>query len=321
MGAARRGGGRGLSADGAPTWFPCNDRAADKATYRVTLTTPATHLGLVNGVVVETQVRGSSTSRTFEQAEPTSPYLMTVHVGPYQVRVLRDGPVPLNAVLTAADVSAFDTAFARLPEMFDVYVDLFGPYPFASGYTVVICPEDLEIPLEAQGQATFGRNHLDGASERLIAHELSHQWFGNSVTARSWRHIWLHEGFACYAEWLWSERSGGRSSAELARRHHGALAAEPQGLLLSDPGPVDMFEDWVYKRGALTLHVLRGELGDDRFFDLLRRWTMTHRHATATSGDFEAMAMAAAGPDLRETVADLFQRWLHRPELPDLPNP
>ncbi len=131
----------------------------------------------------------------------------------------------------------------------------------------------------------FGANHCDGtgSSERLIAHELAHQWFGNSVTARQWRDIWLHEGFACYAEWLWSEHSGGSSADELARHYHQKLRAAPQDLLLADPGPRDMFDDRVYKRGALTLHALRGRVGDEKFFALLKDWTTRYRHSNAVT--------------------------------------
>ena len=152
------------------------------------------------------------------------------------------------------------------------------------------------------------------SAERLIAHELAHQWFGNSVTARRWRDIWLHEGFACYAEWLWSEDSGDQSADELARYHYQRLEDLPQDLLLADPGPQDMFDDRVYKRGALTLHVLRQRISDDNFFALLRDWTTRHRHGTAFTDDFTGLAANYAHQSLRP----LWDSWLYSKDLPNL---
>jgi len=196
----------------------------------------------------------------------------------------------------------------------ELFVELFGPYPLASGYTVVVTDDPLEMPLEAQGISIFGANHCDGtqASEWLIAHELAHQWFGNSVTARWWRDIWLHEGFACYAEWLWSEHSGGPSADQLARCHHEQLREKPQDLLLADPGPRRMFDDRVYKRGALTLHALRGRLGDDKFFALLKDWTTRHRHGTVVTDDLTGLAANYSGESLRP----LWDMWLYSTAVP-----
>lgn len=299
---------------GASTWLPCNDLARQKAPVNLAIRAGSGYLVLGNGVLHERVTHGSTTTWVYRQAEPTSPYLLTVHVGRYVQHDVVSGPVPIRAVMSAAHRGAFDHAFARQTEMMDVFVDRFGPYPFEAGYTVVVCPSPLELPLEAQGQAIFGTNHLDGGHERLIAHELAHQWFGNSLTAATWKHIWLHEGFACYAEWLWSEASGGRSAADHARDHHARLARLPQNLVLADPGPVDMFDDRVYKRGAITLHAVRQGLGDGAFFDLLRRWTATHRHGVVTSEAFEAMAAEAAGASLD----DLFRMWLRETALPNL---
>jgi aminopeptidase N len=208
----------------------------------------------------------------------------------------------------------FDDDFGRQPEMMKLFVGLFGPYPLANGYTVVVTDDALEIPLEAQGISIFGANHCDGsgASERLIAHELAHQWFGNSVTVRRWRDIWLHEGFATYAEWLWSEHSGGPDADERARQYYERLRALPQDLLLADPGPRDMFDDRVYKRGALTLHTLRKQLGDEKFFALLRDWTTQHRHGNVTTDDFTRLAATYSDTSLQ----GLWDAWLYSTKLP-----
>ena len=200
--------------------------------------------------------------------------------------------------------------------MLDFYARIFGPYPF-SAYTVVITDDELEIPLEAQGMSTFGSNFLTSRWDdvRLVAHELSHQWFGNAVTASSWRDIWLHEGFACYCEWLWSEESGGRSADAHARDHWRRLADPPQDLLLADPGPDLMFDDRVYKRGALLLHALRLTVGDESFFALLRAWVDRHRYGSATTAMFESLAVDLTGAPLDA----LFREWLRARPLPALP--
>lgn len=300
---------------GAPTWFPCNDLAAAKAPFRVAMTAASGYHVVLNGELTSKQVGSGTTTWVYEQVEPTSPYLMTCNIGRYEVVPLREAPVTVRAVLPPARRPDFDVAFARQTEMVDTFVELFGPYPFEAGYTVVVTSDPLEVPLEAQGQATFGCNHLDGTHERLIAHELAHSWFGNSVTAASWRDIWLHEGFACYAEWLWSERSGGLSAAHHAADNHRRLTGLPQDLVLADPGPEDMFDDRVYKRGALVLHALRDHAGDDAFFTILRRWAAEHRHGVVRTQQFLALASEVSG----SSVEDLIRPWLHEAALPPLP--
>ena len=243
--------------NGAASWFPCDDHPSAKASFRIRISTESPYYALANGELLSRRARAGMTTWTYEQAEPTSTYLVTLQIGVYDRHRMAKNGVQMHAVLPDRLRRNFDHDFADQPQMMKLFVKLFGPYPLATGYTVVVTDDDLEIPLEAQGISIFGANHCDGqrSAERLIAHELAHQWFGNSVTAQRWRDIWLHEGFACYAEWLWSEHSGGRSADEWARYYHQRLAESPQDLLLADPGPRDMFDDRVYKRGALTLHV------------------------------------------------------------------
>jgi aminopeptidase N len=301
--------------DGAPTWFPCNDHPADKATYRTTVRTESGYSVVANGVLVSQQQGSSRTTWVYEQAEPMATYLATVQIGRYDEHVLARVPVPqlLLAPTRLRERALADTA--RSPEMLALFTRLFGPYPFA-GYTVVVTDDDLEIPLEAQGVSVFGANHVDGAggSERLVAHELAHQWFGNSLTAAAWQDVWLHEGFACYAEWLWSEASGGPVSDVLAATTWQRLKGMPQDLLLSDPGPQDMFDDRLYKRGALALHALRRDCGDAAFFALLRTWVQEHRHGAVSTPGFLAHVAAHAGTP----AAARLRAWLAQRPLPAL---
>jgi aminopeptidase N len=300
---------------GAPTWLPCNDLPSDKATYRLEIATDAAYT-VVAGDLVSCVTRGGKRVWVFERAVPTAPYLVTLQVGRYthesrplgRVRGDLYYPKPMSARV-ASD-------FAPLEQMMGVFEDAFGPYPF-DDYSVVVTADDLEIPLEAQAMAVFGSNHIDGVGglQRLIAHELAHQWFGNSVGVARWRDIWLNEGFACYAEWIWSERSGGPSAHAKALGHHASLAGQPQDIRIGDPGPALMFDDRVYKRGALALHALRLTIGDDPFFRILREWTSRYRGGTATTADFVALAEEVSGHRLRT----LFAEWLDELRLPRLP--
>jgi aminopeptidase N len=300
---------------GAPTWFPCNDRPSDKATYRISVTAPVGYRVVSNGRLVSNRRRSSSVCWVYEQDQPMATYLATVHVGRYEIRT-EEGDVPLHAVLPRRLRGSYAKAFGDQRTMIDTFTRLFGPYPFES-YTVVVTDDDLEIPLEAQSLSSFGANFLTSEwdSVRLVAHELAHQWFGNSLTIGAWRDIWLHEGFACYAEWLWSEESGGPTAQDHAEEHHERLAALDQDLVLADPGPALMFDDRVYKRGALLLHALRLTLGDDAFFDLLRGWVEHHAHGTVNTEAFVEFAGLTTGEDL----GPLFDRWLNREALPELP--
>ncbi|KQM81493.1 M1 family metallopeptidase [Agromyces sp. Leaf222] len=301
---------------GAPTWFPCNDRPSDKARYRIRITTEQAYTVIANGVLVDHSVASGRGSWTYVQNEPTATYLATVQIGRYAVE--RHSIAGVDAVLAYPPALELDVHadFAALSAMLEVFQSAFGPYPFPT-YTVVVTDDELEIPIEAQGMATFGANHADGhgGSERLIAHELSHQWFGNSVGVAGWRDIWLNEGFACYAEWIWSEASGGRTADRHARAHHFALRLKPHDLVLDDPGVEQMFDDRVYKRGACTLHALRLTIGDERFFALLRSWVEEHRGGVVTTAEFRAHAARYSPAPLDE----LFDAWLSSKKLPALP--
>ena len=304
---------------GAPTWFPCNDHPSQKATFAIRVATDPDYTVVCNGALQGTRLSAGLKHWFYVQTQPTATYLATVQIGRYELRGTSLGTAAVPGLL--AFPSALDARvsadFAALGDMMDLFVDRFGPYPF-DGYSVVVTEDDLEIPLEAQGLAIFGANHIDGkgGEERLIAHELAHQWFGNSVGVAGWQHTWLNEGFACYSEWLWSEHSGKRSADAIAAASHRVQAALPGKLVVGDPGPADMFDDRVYQRGALTVHALRRTLGDDLFFALLKEWTRRFRYGTATTDDFRALAAEMSGREL----TGFFDEWLCAPAVPAMPS-
>lgn len=300
---------------GAPSWFPCNDHPTDKATYRIAVTTDAPYAVLVTGVLTSRRRSAGTRTWVYERPEPTATYLVSVQIGQYDEMTLAPGRLPQTAAVPSRLRRDAARDLGRHGKIMTTLEGFFGPYPFGN-YQLVVTDDALDDPIEAQGMSIFGANHIDGrrTHERLVVHELAHQWFGNSLTLADWRHIWLNEGFATYAEWLWSESTGDRSATSHAREWHAVVAAQPADLVLADPGISRLFDQRVYKRGALVLHALRARIGDDRFFVLLRAWAAQYRHATVATEQFVALAEMHAGADL----SDLFDAWLHRQALPPL---
>ncbi|MFD0047156.1 M1 family metallopeptidase [Pseudarthrobacter scleromae] len=326
---------------GAPSWFPCNDHPSQKASFGYTITTEANYRVVCNGVLVSRHAKASRETWVFEQPEPMATYLATVQIGRYALRPLAFQPhvparLPAHRAGTADDggqrqvpqfvaappalMATAAAALGRQGQMMETFETCFGPYPF-HGYTVVVADDDLEIPLEAQSLSVFGPNHLNQhwEAQRLIAHELAHQWFGNSLTATAWADIWLHEGFACYAEWIWSEASGNTAAHQQAQGAWQLLSSQAEDLLVGDPSPELMFDDRVYKRGALALHALRRATGDVLFFELLKTWAHRYRYGGVTTADFVETANQAClelpGFDARAVL----DPWLYQSALPPLP--
>ncbi|HET6953305.1 MAG TPA: M1 family metallopeptidase [Acidimicrobiales bacterium] len=297
--------------DGAATLFPVNDHPSDKATYEFRVTVPQDLEVAANGRLVETIPGDGVATWVYVASDPMASYLVQLAVGDLVFQE-SEGPggLPIRHAIdadVAESIGGRGSAIDRSAEMIDVFDDLFGPYPFES-YGVLVVDEALGFALETQTLPIFG---IDAAtSDEIVAHELAHQWFGDQVSPATWSDVWLNEGFATYAQWLWSD-SQGRDIDAMA-----ASTAELGGLDTPpiDPGPDDLFNATVYERGALTLHVLRDQIGDDAFFTLLRTWLERFGGGSASTADFEALAEEVSGAEL----TPMFDAWLREPQMPSL---
>ncbi|HEX2400782.1 MAG TPA: M1 family metallopeptidase, partial [Mycobacterium sp.] len=271
---------------GAPGWFPSNDTPRDKATIDIAVTVPDGLVAMSNGTLASHVSAGGFTTWRWHEPEPIATYLVTATVGVFDLSetTLADGTL----VMLAFDPAHTDRAvFDRLPEMMEFMTDRFGPYPFGSVGAIVDNAPDIGYALETQTKPLFSIL----PRESVIAHELTHQWFGDSVTPADWADIWLNEGFATFGDFLWREHTGGPTLAQSFQQFMAVPAAAPfWSQPPANPGsPARMFDNFaVYLRGAATLQALRAKVGDDVFFGILRDWAAEHRWGNVTTADFIA---------------------------------
>ena len=200
--------------------------------------------------------------------------------------------------------------------MLDYFAGVFGPYPFDE-YGVAVPAAETGAAMENQTLSLFGEDVLrdrmmgDATTRELyLAHELAHQWFGDSVTIASWHDIWLNEGFATYASWLWLEHDQGpQALTAMVEQTRDRLRGRSYGPL-SDPGVDEMFSANVYGRGALTLHALRLTVGDEAFFAILEEWASRYEYGNATTEDFISLVGEIATNVTGDRLAELFNAWL-----------
>ena len=213
---------------------------------------------------------------------------------------------------------AVDAAFARQGEILDFEEDVFGRYPFHAAGGIVDDTSAINFALENQTRPIYAKGFFNDPlqADSVVVHELAHQWYGDSLAVARWQYIWLNEGFATYAEWLWSEREGLGSAQEIFDFFYTAIPPDDEfwSLVIGDPGPDHLFDFAVYARGAMTLHQLRLAVGDDDFFQILRRWAQSRRGDNVTTDEFVQLAENVSGQQLD----DLFETWLFTPGRPDV---
>jgi aminopeptidase N len=302
--------------ESASTWFPVNDHPSDKATFALAVTVPDGLEAISNGVPGARTTDAGWTTWTWSESSAMASYLAFVVIGQYRIstRTHRGKPMitAIPSSLPADGVAA--RSLARTTEIADYLETLFGPYPFDAYGGVVVDDERIRYALETQSRPVYGNTFFDspGTDLTVVAHEVAHQWFGDSVSISRWRDIWLNEGFATYAEWLWTAHRGGPSvQAAFDETYADFDWTTPTG----DPGARRLFGPAVYRRGAMAVHALRRTIGDDDFFRLLMTWTEQLRGRNASTDDFLAVAERVSG----ESLTAFAGAWLSGTTQPPRP--
>ena len=307
--------------DGSANFYPVNDHPLDKALYTIIVTVPKPYEVAANGILETATDNGDSTTYLFKVRDPMASYLTTININDFDIETMEsDGGVPIRNYFPADLPNDIRKPFARQGEMIDYYSQIFGPYPFEV-YGSLVFDLNLGVALENQTMSIYSIDMVSGHdlaySESVVAHELTHQWFGDSVSVADWGDIWLNEGFATYGEALWEEHLyGSEGLDDWVNSTYNEVKSSPNFYPPpGSPAANNLFNGGVYLRGGLTLHALRLEVGDDAFFTILRTYYDRYKFGNATTEDFIQVAEEVSGKDL----GDFFNAWLYETELPPMP--
>ena len=304
----------------ATTWYPVNDHPLDKATYTFRVTTPTRYGVVANGLprTPDRDLARLDNARLGRALTPMASYLATIDIGTWDIRDRREGG---RRIIDAVDPDLGGVADAslarqvgvhRLPRRRSSTTPIRSRPPARSSTTF------LGFALENQTRPVYDPLFfLTGLGDTVVVHELAHQWFGDDIAVGRWQDIWLNEGFATYAEWLWAEHEGNATVEQQFLINYLFTPADDPfwELSIGDPGPAHLFAEPVYVRGAMTLQALRETVGDTDFFDILHTWADEQAGGNATTPEFIALAERVTGRQLDA----FFHAWLDTGTRPALP--
>jgi aminopeptidase N len=303
--------------EGARTWWPCKDRPDDKAMVEMWWTVPDDWIATGNGVLTET-VKKPRKMKQFKwlPSHPLTTYLVSIAATDYATfsetySPLAGGSMPVDYFVYAEDLADAQVSFSETVAMITYYAQTFGEYPFVEDkYGMSAFP--FSGAMEHTTNTSYGYLLINGNhnNDYVIAHELAHQWWGDSVSPESWPNIWLNEGFASYSEALWAENLNGPQGYQ---DYMNTFWREVFNGHLYDP--VSLFGATVYDKGAWALHMLRGVMrspGDQAFFDGLRDWYVTRMDSIGNTAQFQQTMESRHGGSLDW----FFQEWIYGENSP-----
>jgi aminopeptidase N len=264
---------------------------------------------MCNGVLLSHRTADGKTTWRWSETDLMSSYLATATLGRFDLTEYEIDGIPTYVAVDPTLQKG--QVLSKLPAIVRFFVALYGEYPFNAAGAVVDNAKFVDYALETQTKPIFDAM----PNEATLVHETAHMWFGDSVTLTDWPDIWLHEGFATWSEWIWSEAQGKKSAQQWFKQYYNVpVQGWIWGVITGAPGSPDAMWDWggVYLRGAMTLQALREKIGDDAFFATLREWAAQHKYGNVTTPQFVALAEQQSGMQLD----DFFRVWLYEPGKP-----
>ncbi len=312
-------------------WFPCLDYPHEKQTTQTTIVTKRGEFALANGALFEKRDDGEKTIWTYKQDVPHSTYLMTVVTGPFVEKdqgVAGSGKTPVAYYVLPGREADGERSFAATPRMIEAFEEKIGTaYPYAR-YSQIAVQDFIFGGMENTSATTQTDRtlhdetaHLDFSSDPLVSHELAHQWFGDLLTCRDWSHAWLNEGFATYFETVWREADLGYDEYQYDNFECVGRYLEEDSDRYRRPivcnryrDPIELFDRHLYEKGGATLHMLRGELGDARFWRSIRHYVEKNKQRNVETIDLIRAIEESTGRNMR----GFFDQWVFRGGHPEL---
>ena len=306
---------------GAREFWPCVDAPDDKAVATVTATVPSGYVVASAGLGTTLALPDGRIRTTWRLPQPISTYLVSLNVANYSVvedtyTALDGRKMPIRSYLMPENAEANVPRLAAIKDHISVLASLFGEYPFVdTKYGIV--SSWFNGGMEHPTMTSIGESILRNVSSNitiLLVHELSHQWWGDRVTMRTWDDIWLNEGFATYAEVLYLEKALGWDPGNTLRTSYddGLYGGRLAQAVVADPADPFKYTGAVYNKGGYFLHMLRRLVGDDVFFSGLRAYGDAHAWGTATRGELRSLFEQRTGLDLKQ----FWDQWLETPFRP-----
>ncbi|MBV8067471.1 MAG: M1 family metallopeptidase, partial [Candidatus Eremiobacteraeota bacterium] len=312
-------------------WFPCLDYPHEKQRTLTTIFVPKGTFALANGELVERRDSNGTTIFRYRQEVPHSTYLMTLVAGPFvevsQGKAGRKGTPVFYYVLPGREADG-ERSFGNTPKMIECFEDRLGtPYPYARYSQIAVSDfifggmENTAATTQTDRTLHDEAAHLDFSSDPLVSHELAHQWFGDLLTCRDWSHAWLNEGFATFMEAIWRETDLGYDEYLYDIFDGFSAYVKEDKERYSRPivcntylAPIEIFDRHLYQKGAAVLHMLRGELGDSRFWRSIARYVRDNAQRSVETIDLIRAIETETGRNLR----GFFDQWVFREGHPKL---